>query len=298
MAQKALLTPLCSLAVLAGMCRGVQASPVMGAPGLTASYRIAEPTPATSSVVETLSATLGSVERWSGAQGQWLQLKAVKRSSASFEAWLLCADYPSEALDDARAMVLRYILRQGAAEPVEFRHGVTDLAVLPTSGAWPHLLPRAASASTGTANEGPFPEIVIYLGHRYLREKLEHGSPSAPPNDAGLVLLRPDVLVGVPHNTRQIDETRRYDDSDYEYTPLTREDYETMISAGINCFLLGSRWSGCHVPRVPVPTAIHRPCPVLGRACRRYAGSRDPSATSRAGILPQVHYPSGCVGRV
>jgi hypothetical protein len=50
-----------------------------------------------------------------------------------------------------------------------------------------------------------------------------------------VVELLPDRLIGVPHNTRQKDETRRYDDSDYELLRLSRHDYLEMIEAGMNC---------------------------------------------------------------
>jgi hypothetical protein len=42
-------------------------------------------------------------------------------------------------------------------------------------------------------------------------------------------------MMGPASNTRQKDETRRYDGSDYELTPLTRDDYREMAEAGINC---------------------------------------------------------------
>ena len=56
----------------------------------------------------------------------------------------------------------------------------------------------------------------------------------APP-DTQRLSLRPDTLIGPPSNTRQKDETRRYDMSDYELVPLTEADYDEMIEAGINC---------------------------------------------------------------
>lgn len=42
-------------------------------------------------------------------------------------------------------------------------------------------------------------------------------------------------MIGPASNTRQKDETRRYDGSDYELTPLTRDDYREMAEAGISC---------------------------------------------------------------
>jgi hypothetical protein len=56
------------------------------------------------------------------------------------------------------------------------------------------------------------------------------------PGEPDVVRLNPEVVIGVPHNTRLKDDTRRWDDSDYEYIKLTKEDYTEMIEAGINCF--------------------------------------------------------------
>ena len=42
-------------------------------------------------------------------------------------------------------------------------------------------------------------------------------------------------MIGFPHNTKQRDQTRRYDLSDYELIRLTKSDYLEMLEAGINC---------------------------------------------------------------
>ena len=47
------------------------------------------------------------------------------------------------------------------------------------------------------------------------------------------LLLRPDVLVGVPSNSRTQDDLRRFDGSDYPMVRLTRDDYVAMIRAGL-----------------------------------------------------------------
>ena len=81
-----------------------------------------------------------------------------------------------------------------------------------------------------------FPKQTRFLGHLYRLETVDETStPNAPPS-ARLVELLPDVLVGVPSNSRQKDETRRYDGSDYEMVRLTRENFHEMADAGINCF--------------------------------------------------------------
>ncbi|MCL4218688.1 MAG: hypothetical protein KJ052_17015, partial [Candidatus Hydrogenedentes bacterium] len=178
--------------------------------------------------------TLGANDAWQGRQGQWLNLSSVKKNGETFEVWMLCEARPSRNLAEARATSLRYILQQGDERPVEFRHGATKLAVLPWSGAWPHLLPYPDSTEIRSGDM--FPEVMLYLGHRYTRAAVQEGHVFALPENVRVTELRPDVLTGLPHNTRQADETRRYDDSEYEYIPLTQDDFNTLIEAGANCF--------------------------------------------------------------
>lgn len=207
----------------------------LGPTGLTAIYHMADSN-AAASVVETLTATLGPQDEWQGTQGQWLYLKATKKSGVSFEVRLLCRSYPSESLREARRAVLRFVLLKGDEPPMEYRNGLTGLAVLPATGAWPYLLPRAEANAAAAGTEAPFPATAVYLGHRYTRTELRTAPDVSAPAFSRVVQLRPDLLIGMPHDMRQTDETRRYDGSDYEYVPLLREDYKSMMASGLNCF--------------------------------------------------------------
>jgi hypothetical protein len=208
----------------------------MGPPGLTASYAIEQSATSAPTTILNFSVALGAVENEGGAAAQWLHLDAVKSNGAHLRLWLLGERLPPDDLETAQTSTLRYVLQCGDEQPVEYRHRARRWAVLPTSGAWRYLLPRPLSSSNAEGQGELFPDAVEYLGHRYVRNSREQGEPAAPPVDARVVELRPDVLTGVPHNTRQVDETRRFDDSEYEYMPLTRDDYADMIDAGLNCF--------------------------------------------------------------
>ena len=96
---------------------------------------------------------------------------------------------------------------------------------------WQYHFPKPADE---TARDNLFPQVVKYLGHTYRLTQIDSGESDAPP-DTQLLSLRPNALIGPPSNTRQKDETRRYDLSDYELVPLREADYEEMIAAGINC---------------------------------------------------------------
>ena len=234
-----------------------------GDPGTITEYEIAAPHPEADSTVARVVLTAGTVDAWDGAPGQWLRIETTSYNGGSLRFWLLSAEWPSEKLGEARAQVLRYIVQQGDQAPVEYRHAVSKRAVLPSNGAWAYLLPRPAGE-----------DAVTLLGHRYARRASCAGSPAAPPADPKLHLLRPDVLTGVPHNTRQADETRRYDDSEYEYIPLVQDDFDTMADTGLNCYraepdlVPGMRSAGSLLRRAgspPIPastTPLPRPGPL------------------------------------
>ncbi len=184
------------------------------------------------SVVKTLTLAFGSVEERGGTTYQWLHLGAIKANGEGFNVWLLSRLYPPQTLEAARETIARYIFQEGDSEPLEFRHRFTHEVVLPALGAWPYLVPRAVE---GIPSEGGFPQEVKYLGHRYRLEGIEDSASVAFPPEVKTLDLLPDVLIGPAHNTRQKDETRRYDGSDYELIRLTADDYDEMIEAGIHC---------------------------------------------------------------
>lgn len=157
---------------------------------------------------------------------QWVRLEAEKDApGARFQAWVL--------RDQSGSRIARYIFQEGGANGIarEYRHELTGEAVLPSHGAWEYLWPRPAAGATG----GVFPSRVEYLGHIYAPESKGSAAWVAPPAQARIVKLRPDLWLGPPSNTRQKGETRRYDGSDYELIPLVQTDYREMAAAGITC---------------------------------------------------------------
>ena len=183
-------------------------------------------------VVKTLTVAIGAIEEKAGVPYQWICLRATKISGEKFAVWLLSESVPSADLKVSRATTSRYILQIGDDTPLEFRDRFTGEPVLPGLGAWQYLFPRSVDK---TVQSNFFPQTVKYLGHTYRLARISDSTESDAPPDTELLSLRPDALIGPPSNTRQVDETRRYDLSDYELKPLTEADYDEMIAAGINC---------------------------------------------------------------
>ena len=204
----------------------------LGKPGQMATYQHESEGSLPNTVVKTLTVAIGAIEEKAGVPYQWICLRATKISGEKFAAWLLSESVPSADLKVSRATTSRYILQIGDDTPLEFRDRFTGEPVLPGLGAWQYLFPKPADKTTQNTL---FPQTIKYLGHTYRLARISDSTESDAPPDTELLSLRPDALIGPPSNTRQVDETRRYDLSDYELKPLTEADYDEMIAAGINC---------------------------------------------------------------
>ena len=204
----------------------------LGKPGQVATYRHENEDALPKTVVNTLVLAIGSVEEKAGVPSQWMRLQATKVSGERFAVWLLTKGSPPTDLKEAYATISRYILQSGDDPPLEFHDRFTDKPVLPGLGAWQYLFPKPADE---TSHNHLFSKSVKYLGHTYRLSDISDSGEFSEPSDTKILSLRPDVLIGPPSNTRQKDETRRYDMSDYELIPLTEVDNDEMIAAGINC---------------------------------------------------------------
>jgi hypothetical protein len=205
----------------------------LGKPGTRLVYRHKKNEKLPGTVVRKFELTVGNVEQRDKIPYQWIHLHAIKENTELFGVWLLCSDYPSKFVKTAQASIARFILQEGKSKPVEFVHQKFQTAILPTTGAWEFLLPRQEGGGNPVREKS---NKICFLGHEYKFDKLEHISTCPPIEAPHEICLSPDLLTGVPHNTRQKDETRRYDESDYELIKFTKEDYAEMISAGLNCF--------------------------------------------------------------
>jgi len=204
----------------------------IGEPGLTLEYSIrAKDLPG--SVVRKLELSVGNVEEEKGVPYQWLELTGEKENGQTFSVWILSAEYPSESVKVAQAKISRYILSGSDSGPVEYVYQNQETSILPATGAWRYLWPRAESSTDPVRT---LERKVQYLGHEYVLDSQEQPGIFSPPGHPAVVRLNPCVMIGVPHNTRLKDEARRWDDSDYDYIKLTERDYYEMVEAGINCF--------------------------------------------------------------
>ncbi|HTL54917.1 MAG TPA: hypothetical protein VL361_04525 [Candidatus Limnocylindrales bacterium] len=241
----------------------------IGLPGQVARYRLQASGQPRASTVIRYELGLGAIEQRFGHDCQWLWLQATKADGKQFRIWLLAAAYPAEEPEATEVPIARYILQEGTAQPLEFQERFTRRAVLPQMIGWHDLLPWPWTEGNELDRRTDFPQQTQYLGLTYTLEKMEKTVPVNPPEDARIVELQPDLLIGTASNMRQKDERRRYDNSDYELVRFTRADYVEMTEAGINCLKvdaeqlpwvenLNAFYWGLNVTDLPYPECLYR----------------------------------------
>lgn len=268
-----------SLFALAGLAEGsagpnytdkIQAANLttFGEPGHQAHYKLDTAVAPTDSTVSEFILVLGTNQGPESMPESWTELDAVKANGMRFRLWFLGSAYPPPRVSDAEKVIKRYILQEGTGPALEFLDRFKRTAILPSIGAWSHLMPRPDHDSTDVG-KGAFPRRVRYLGLSYTLAKVEESLTPEPPGNTRSVHLLPDVLIGTASNTRQKDERRRYDNSDYELVRLTARDYREMFEAGMNCFKVDAEqlpwvqeldafYWGIDGPSLPYPECLYR----------------------------------------
>ena len=204
----------------------------IGKPGLKLTYNSLDKN-LSKSVVQKFDLTVGAIEEINEIPYQWLKVTAEKVNKQTFSVWILASKYPSEIIKTAQKNIRRYIHSTSNSIPIEFVNQTTGDAVLPNTGVWKHLLPRLKNGSNPI---NIFGQQVMYLGHEYNLMDNVHSKVPLTPKLTEVISLTPDLLIGVPHNSKVKNETRRYDESDYEYVELTKANYFEMIENGMNVF--------------------------------------------------------------
>ncbi len=233
----------CALAlVLASVGLGGAAElPPIGPVGSRAAYILESERTPRGTTVQRLLVSLGPLETRTAGSFQWLELDATKADGKRFRVWLLADAYPQRSLPLTATHLARYVVQESDALPKEFVHRVTGAPFLPSTGAWEFLWPRPVSGEFGDGIATP---RAAWLGHTYKLASSDRSTNAPIPPTPRRIELLPDVLVGVPSNTRTRDDRRRYDGSDYELVRLTRDDYTQMIRAGMNCFRVDAEQAG------------------------------------------------------
>ncbi len=201
-------------------------------PGSEAFYYVVSSSENQTPPVKRVRVTAGPLERVSGKGCQWWEMTLEKRDGGVIGVKALSERIPLTS-SDAPGEVFRYIYSPGPGECLEYVDAGTGEALLPEIDSFeqdyfPHAYSEARYTQ-GFANTGRL------LGHALWRYT---GKPAFPKVDFAhprVLRLRSDLLIGCQADTRDDrDETVPKDKR--QATPLTRDEYAEMISAGANYF--------------------------------------------------------------
>ncbi len=145
--------------------------------------------------------------------------------------------------------ILRYQLAIGETnEVLEYRNARTGKALLP---GWDNFvrdfLPRPCGTglppgACGGRDAAGFPNTCEYLGHVLTLERSGTNADWRDWPDTKLLVLDPELLIGTSRTIKDKQGHRlpqKPDRQDYHYVPLSKEDYRTLVDAGMNLFCVG-----------------------------------------------------------
>lgn len=211
------------------------------AAGTHAHYAVLTATPHKPPPFEAVDFVYGPTENIEGVAHLWWQLEVRDKDSPDarpvFQLRGLTRKDPLSG--SARDLhFARYLLRiPPTGETLDYRMVQTGRAILPPwRGFQRHFIPRRAR---GSGSQRGVPETCRYLGHVLSLRWAGRNVPWKPWDDAKLLRLDRELLVGTGRNFRDSEGHRlpqKPQRRNYTYVPFTAEEYPVMIDAGINLF--------------------------------------------------------------
>lgn len=188
-------------------------------------------------VVE-LTIIAGPKETLGDKEYQWWEIDGKKADGEIFAIRMLSDSMTMAGASGAPGHVKRYLLKEGSDRPIEYVDARTGDAYLPKFEFVKELLPQAAQftqwikgfAATGTC-----------LGHVISLKETGEGRDWAKWQLASLVKLNPEEIqyvYGIAKDT----EGHYIAEGDYHYEPLTKEEFEEEIEAGMNTFWVSGQY--------------------------------------------------------
>lgn len=213
--------------------------PAAAAPhtGAWATYNvICSVTRGTEVPVDTITITIGPTDSHHGIKGRWWELAAAKPDGTTFAMRLLSQTVPMTDTPAAPGRILRYILKEQDADPIEYVNKEDGLALLPQFDFAENFLPHPAS--TAIRQDG-FATCGRYLGHALSLSRTGAGEDWTAWHDVTTLTLDPGLIIGTGRNFRDV-EGHRVTGRNYTYRPFEADDYDYMIDCGVNYFTVNS----------------------------------------------------------
>lgn len=178
--------------------------------------------------------TISGGESIGGQRRVWWELVAIGRDGRPWGLRMLSDRAPMTS-NDGVGEIERYIYRDAEGNACEYRDTATGRALLPVMQFSESFLPRAADDAV-FANG--FASVGAFLGHVLVRNEPLKPQPAISFDDARLLELRSDLLIGTQAcvRTDHVPPPLPGSEQKRQERPYTREEYEAMIAAGMNYF--------------------------------------------------------------
>jgi hypothetical protein len=204
-------------------------------PGDEAQYYLASSSENQTPPVARVRVVAGPSERVSGKACRWWEMTLEKPDGRAIGIRVLSERVPMTS-DSGPGKVFRYIYSPAPGECFEYVDATTGAALLPELDSFerdyfPHSY-EEARYTQGFANTGRL------IGHVLVRTNVRPNFPKADFSNPKVLKLRSDLLIGAEIDARD-DRDESVPKDKREHTPLTRDEYVEMISAGANYFHSG-----------------------------------------------------------
>ncbi|MBD3177946.1 MAG: hypothetical protein GF320_22460 [Armatimonadia bacterium] len=239
-------------------------SSVTTAPGSWATY---EPSPVYASRAPFESVRLAWVSNEHGEP--CLEMWVRPTRGEDFGVQVAMDPVPLTAEAKADAVVSRYRLLEGDERPLEYRHARGG-PLLPAFELMRDFLPTADTGET------LLPDHLRYLGFTLVRTDRGAGARSRMYRPQ-VLSLDPELLIGTGRNFRDVELERIWGTENYGFSRFTRDEYDVMIDAGINLYVVDPEQEGW----------IHRR-PVFYKRHGGWGGGGYPATFYRSNFLGEV----------
>lgn len=186
---------------------------------------------------EYVSLVIGNRESIGGRDAYWWQMAVEKEDGTGYVVQALSDHAPMTKEDGDVGRVYRYIFRQQGCPTLEYTDQATGLAYLPLFGFREGLIPTPRSSAVWT---GAFLATGNFLGQALAVSG--HGTNGEWLNLEPIkqLVLNDDLLIGTARWVKD-DGTGKKEDGDYTYVELEAKDYDEMIKAGFNIFMVNNK---------------------------------------------------------
>ncbi len=216
---------------LAASCHRARAEEGASSPasGQDAFYVVSTSVEHQNPFVRSLRLAITGREQIEGKAYVWWEMTAAQRDGGHYAVRMLTERVPMTS-PRGIGVVQRYLYRDAAGKVVEYRDQAGGKALLPVLHFERDFLPRP---SHDAAYAGGFASAGAFLGHVIVRVPCQDQPERAGFDNPMVLPLRTDLLVGTQTSTRAVEAAKTDPDKRRAYT---REEYDRMISAGMNYF--------------------------------------------------------------